>query len=64
MPTPSARASRETFAELGVQALSFVTSAFDAPVYNLPIFLFGTYAQESAEAVQSLQTVRRVYVLA
>ncbi|KAF7791858.1 hypothetical protein EIP86_002882 [Pleurotus ostreatoroseus] len=39
-----------------LQFLSFVTSAFDAPVYNLPLFLFGTYAQESAEAVQSSQT--------
>ncbi|KAI0669900.1 hypothetical protein C8Q78DRAFT_1079809 [Trametes maxima] len=37
-------------------ALSFVTSAFSAPVYNLPIFLFGTYAQEAPEAVQSLKT--------
>ncbi|KAI0689613.1 hypothetical protein BC835DRAFT_1282649 [Cytidiella melzeri] len=37
-------------------ALSFATSAFAAPVYNLPIFLFGTYAQEIAEATQSLQT--------
>ncbi|KAI0825133.1 hypothetical protein BC628DRAFT_1419493 [Trametes gibbosa] len=36
--------------------LSFVTSAFSAPAYNLPIFLFGTYAQESAEAVQSSKT--------
>ncbi|KAI0639405.1 hypothetical protein C8Q77DRAFT_1152387 [Trametes polyzona] len=37
-------------------ALSFVTSAFSAPVYNLPIFLLGTYAQESSEAIQSLKT--------
>ncbi|KAI0814957.1 hypothetical protein BC629DRAFT_826329 [Irpex lacteus] len=37
-------------------ALSFATSAFAAPVYNLPIFLFGTYAQEASEAIQSLQT--------
>ncbi|KAJ3550743.1 hypothetical protein NM688_g5009 [Phlebia brevispora] len=36
--------------------LSFVTSAFAAPVYNLPLFLFGCYAQESAEAVQAAQT--------
>jgi len=36
--------------------LSFVTSAFSAPTYNLPIFLFGVYAQESAEAIQSLKT--------
>ncbi|EGN99380.1 hypothetical protein SERLA73DRAFT_38532, partial [Serpula lacrymans var. lacrymans S7.3] len=36
--------------------LSFAISPFAAPVYNLPIFLFGMYAQESAEAVQSLKT--------
>ncbi|PSS37740.1 hypothetical protein PHLCEN_2v433 [Hermanssonia centrifuga] len=36
--------------------LSFVTCAFAAPSYNLPIFLFGIYAQESAEAVQSLKS--------
>ncbi|KAI0078878.1 hypothetical protein K474DRAFT_1706070 [Panus rudis PR-1116 ss-1] len=36
--------------------LSFITSAFNAPSYNLPIFLFGSYAQESSEAVQSLKT--------
>ncbi|KAI0348057.1 hypothetical protein BDW22DRAFT_1341257 [Trametopsis cervina] len=41
---------------LAETVLSFATSAFSAPAYNLPIFLFGTYAQESAEAVQSLQT--------
>ncbi|EKM61042.1 uncharacterized protein PHACADRAFT_84510 [Phanerochaete carnosa HHB-10118-sp] len=35
--------------------LSFTTSAFVAPVYNLPIFLFGHIAQESSEAIQSLQ---------
>ncbi|OBZ79775.1 hypothetical protein A0H81_01132 [Grifola frondosa] len=35
--------------------LSFATSAFDAPVYNLPIFLFGIYAQENSEAIQSLK---------
>ncbi|KAF7985392.1 hypothetical protein HWV62_6651 [Athelia sp. TMB] len=38
-------------------ALSLVTSAFTAPSYNLPIFLFGTYAAEAADATQSLQTV-------
>ena len=37
--------------------MSFVTSAFNAPVYNLPIFLFGVLAQESSEAIQSLQAV-------
>ncbi|GJE86116.1 hypothetical protein PsYK624_021960 [Phanerochaete sordida] len=35
--------------------LSFATSAFAAPSYNLPIFLFGHIAQESSEAIQSLQ---------
>ncbi|KAL1740682.1 hypothetical protein HDZ31DRAFT_47029 [Schizophyllum fasciatum] len=37
-------------------ALSFLLSPFTAPPYNLPIFLFGAYAQENAEASQSLQT--------
>ncbi|KZP31341.1 hypothetical protein FIBSPDRAFT_1037785 [Athelia psychrophila] len=37
-------------------ALSLVTSAFTAPSYNLPIFLFGTYVSEATEAAQSLQT--------
>lgn len=32
-------------------------SPFSAPPYNLPIFLFGIYAQENAEAIQSLQVV-------
>jgi len=36
-------------------ALSFATCAFAAPPYNLPIFLFGHIAQESSEAIQSLQ---------
>ncbi|GLB36159.1 hypothetical protein LshimejAT787_0304470 [Lyophyllum shimeji] len=36
--------------------LSFALSAFTAPPYNLPVFLFGTYAQENTEAVHSLQT--------
>lgn len=40
-----------------LQGLSFITSAFTAPVYNLPLFLFGMYAQENTEAVQSLQAV-------
>ncbi|KAI0778187.1 hypothetical protein BD413DRAFT_446769, partial [Trametes elegans] len=35
--------------------LSFITSAFVAPAYNLPIFLFGVYAQEATEAIQSLK---------
>ena len=44
-------------ADVCTQALSLVTSAFTAPSYNLPIFLFGTYASEAADATQSLQTV-------
>jgi len=36
--------------------LSFVISPFKSPSYNLPIFLFGLYAQENTESVQSLQT--------
>ncbi|PIL31961.1 hypothetical protein GSI_06665 [Ganoderma sinense ZZ0214-1] len=43
-------------------AMSFVASAFSAPVYNLPVFLFGVLAQESSEAIQSLQTF--TYLLA
>ncbi|KZT65130.1 hypothetical protein DAEQUDRAFT_740828 [Daedalea quercina L-15889] len=35
--------------------LSAFTSPFVAPSYNLPIFLFGIYAQETAEAVESLK---------
>ncbi|GBE78194.1 hypothetical protein BKA93DRAFT_303772 [Sparassis latifolia] len=41
--------------------LSFSVLAFDAPTYNLPIFLFGVYAQETSDAVQSLQTF--IYLL-
>ncbi|KAF9241375.1 hypothetical protein BU15DRAFT_44980, partial [Melanogaster broomeanus] len=40
---------------LGGTVLSFVISPFAAPVYNLPIFLFGNFAQESSDAVQSLK---------
>jgi len=36
--------------------LSFIISPFDAPPYNLAIFLFGSYAQENPESTQSLQT--------
>ncbi|CDO71564.1 hypothetical protein BN946_scf184911.g34 [Trametes cinnabarina] len=36
-------------------ALSFITSGFSAPSYNLPIFLFGIYVQEASEAVQSMR---------
>ncbi|KIM48194.1 hypothetical protein M413DRAFT_439911 [Hebeloma cylindrosporum] len=35
--------------------LSFILSIGAAPPYNLPIFLFGCYAQEATEAAQSLQ---------
>jgi len=35
--------------------LTFVTSPFSAPSYNLPVFLFGVYAQESAESNQPLR---------
>ncbi|EPT04326.1 hypothetical protein FOMPIDRAFT_1028088 [Fomitopsis schrenkii] len=35
--------------------LSALTAAFVAPSYNLPIFLFGLYAQEATEAVESLK---------
>jgi hypothetical protein len=40
------------------QGLSFFLSVFSSPPYNLPIFLFGAYAQEQTEAIQSLQIVR------
>ncbi|KAI0322337.1 hypothetical protein OF83DRAFT_1049645 [Amylostereum chailletii] len=40
---------------LAETALAFIISPFSSPTYNLPIFLFGIYAQENAEAVQSLQ---------
>ncbi|KAG2366521.1 hypothetical protein BDR07DRAFT_1274314 [Suillus spraguei] len=35
-------------------ALAFIISPFTVPAYNLPIFLFGSYVQESSDAVQSL----------
>jgi len=34
---------------------SFFLSGFSVPPYNLPIFLFGIYAQENADAFMSLQ---------
>ena len=43
------------------QALSFLLSLSSAPQYNLVIYLFGTYAQEQNEAIQSLKTVRYKY---
>ncbi|KAH9982890.1 hypothetical protein BGW80DRAFT_1153757, partial [Lactifluus volemus] len=37
--------------------LSFAISPFNSPTYNLPIFLFGLYVQESQDAThRSLQT--------
>jgi len=41
---------------LAETVLSFAVSPFTTPTYNLPIFLFGMYAQENTEGVQSLQT--------
>ncbi|KAL0565595.1 hypothetical protein V5O48_016428 [Marasmius crinis-equi] len=38
------------------QYASFFASLFTAPPYNLPVFLFGFFAQENSEAFQSLQT--------
>ncbi|KAF8122950.1 hypothetical protein EV363DRAFT_1181320 [Boletus edulis] len=35
--------------------LSFILSPFQAPTYNLPIFLFGTLVHENSDAVQSLK---------
>ncbi|TFY79149.1 hypothetical protein EWM64_g4862 [Hericium alpestre] len=40
---------------LAETVLSFAISPFSSPSYNLPIFLFGIYAQENQEAVLSLQ---------
>ncbi|KIK47806.1 hypothetical protein CY34DRAFT_798889 [Suillus luteus UH-Slu-Lm8-n1] len=39
---------------LAETALAFIISPFTVPAYNLPIFLFGSYVQESSDAVQSL----------
>ncbi|KAI0308196.1 hypothetical protein B0F90DRAFT_1620810 [Multifurca ochricompacta] len=39
---------------LAEAVLSFLVSPFTAPAYNLPIFLFGIYAQESQEAAPIL----------
>ncbi|RDB29491.1 hypothetical protein Hypma_015514 [Hypsizygus marmoreus] len=41
---------------LAETVLSFALSPFSAPPYNLAIFLFGTYAQENTDGVQSLRT--------
>jgi len=40
---------------LAETVLSFITSPFEAPPYNLAIFLFGYYAQENQNGSQSLQ---------
>ncbi|KAG5722507.1 hypothetical protein E4T56_gene2887 [Termitomyces sp. T112] len=40
---------------LAETVLSFAISPFIAPPYNLAVFLFGTYAQESTETIQSLR---------
>ncbi|KAJ7932392.1 hypothetical protein B0H13DRAFT_1955233 [Mycena leptocephala] len=40
---------------LGLTALSFVISPFAAPVYNLPILLFGHLAQTQEQDGQALQ---------
>ncbi|EPQ60816.1 hypothetical protein GLOTRDRAFT_135431 [Gloeophyllum trabeum ATCC 11539] len=37
--------------------MSFVIAPFTSPSYNLPIFLFGIYAQEQSEATQSMKAV-------
>ncbi|KAG2350348.1 hypothetical protein BDR05DRAFT_954442 [Suillus weaverae] len=39
---------------LAETALAFIISPFTVPAYNLPIFLFGSYVQESSDATQSL----------
>ncbi|PBK96484.1 hypothetical protein ARMGADRAFT_1138712 [Armillaria gallica] len=40
---------------LGGAVLSFVVSAFSAPIYNFPLFLYGLYGQENTESVSALQ---------
>jgi len=40
-----------------LQLLAFAISPFAVPAYNLPILLFGTFAQETSDAVQSLKLV-------
>lgn len=42
---------------LAGMTLSFVTSPFAAPPYNLAIFLFGIYVSESSEAFIGLQAL-------
>ncbi|TFK77091.1 hypothetical protein BDN72DRAFT_830260 [Pluteus cervinus] len=36
--------------------LSFALALFESPSYNLPVLLFGSYAQENTESAQPLQT--------
>ncbi|KAK0210433.1 hypothetical protein DFS33DRAFT_293062 [Desarmillaria ectypa] len=38
-----------------IQVLSFTVSAFSAPFYNFPLFLYGLYGQENTESVSALQ---------
>ncbi|KAG7452884.1 uncharacterized protein BT62DRAFT_989911 [Guyanagaster necrorhizus] len=40
---------------LGGAVLSFAVSAFSAPFYNFPLFLYGLYGQENTESVSALQ---------
>ncbi|KAK0483294.1 hypothetical protein IW261DRAFT_938260 [Armillaria novae-zelandiae] len=40
---------------LGGAVLSFTVSAFSAPIYNFPLFLYGLYGQENTESVSALQ---------
>jgi len=49
--------SQQCVIKLLLQGLSFFLALGVSPPYNLPVFLFGCYAQENTEAVQSLQTV-------
>lgn len=43
-----------------LQVLSFAIVPFSSPVYNFPLFLFGTYAQDSQEATESLKLVSTI----
>ncbi|KDN50322.1 hypothetical protein RSAG8_01658, partial [Rhizoctonia solani AG-8 WAC10335] len=40
---------------LALTTLSFVTSPFEAPIYNLPINLFGIYALDKTESNEPLR---------
>lgn len=52
--------TRVLILSLWPQGFSFFLSGFSVPPYNLPIFLFGIYAQENTEGFLSLQAVRGV----